>query len=83
MTSFSMWAPSAILLIIRLAVVRMAEDMDRTGYESMDWRGETHEKTRFVIPREHGGWAMVSVPYIIGMAAAKPVLLHLPLFWRG
>lgn len=43
------------------------------------------KKTRFVIPREHGGWAMVSVPYIIGMAAAKPVLLHLPLFlaWLG
>lgn len=38
------------------------------------------KKTRIVIPREHGGWAMVSVPYIIGMAAAKPVLLHLPLF---
>ncbi|WP_098742874.1 YwiC-like family protein [Paenibacillus sp. EZ-K15] len=38
------------------------------------------KKTRIVIPREHGGWAMVSVPYFIGMAAAKPVLLHLLLF---
>ncbi len=38
------------------------------------------KKTRIVIPREHGGWAMVSVPYFIGMVAAKPALLHLPLF---
>ncbi|WP_367576424.1 YwiC-like family protein [Shouchella clausii] len=38
------------------------------------------KKAKVVIPREHGGWAMISVPYIIGMMAAQPVLLHLPLF---
>ncbi|WP_136603632.1 YwiC-like family protein [Paenibacillus dokdonensis] len=38
------------------------------------------KKTSIVIPREHGGWAMVSMPFIISMMAAKPVLLHLPLF---
>ncbi|MDR0267398.1 YwiC-like family protein, partial [Paenibacillus sp.] len=38
------------------------------------------KKTSVVIPREHGGWAMVVLPYTIGMMAAKPVFLHLPLF---
>jgi hypothetical protein len=38
------------------------------------------KKISLVIPREHGGWAMVSIPFIIGMMAANPVLLHLPLF---
>ncbi|BFH62707.1 YwiC-like family protein [Paenibacillus azoreducens] len=38
------------------------------------------KKTNVVIPREHGGWAMVVLPYVIGMMAVKPVLLHLPLF---
>ncbi|MFP7286644.1 YwiC-like family protein [Shouchella clausii] len=38
------------------------------------------KKAKVVLPREHGGWAMISVPYIIGMMAAQPVLLHLPLF---
>lgn len=38
------------------------------------------KKTSIVIPREHGGWAMVSMPFIIAMMASQPVLLHLPLF---
>ncbi|MEC0369466.1 YwiC-like family protein [Paenibacillus chibensis] len=38
------------------------------------------KKTSIVIPREHGGWAMVSMPFIIAMMATQPVLLHLPLF---
>lgn len=33
-----------------------------------------------VIPREHGGWAMVSVPFLLGMFAGGPEWIHLPLF---
>jgi len=38
------------------------------------------KKVHVVIPREHGGWAMLSVPFVSGMFAAKPTLLHIPLF---
>ncbi|MHA0855423.1 YwiC-like family protein [Paenibacillus sp. CMAA1364] len=37
-------------------------------------------KKGFIIPHEHGGWAMVSVPFIIGMMASNPQWLHLLLF---
>lgn len=33
-----------------------------------------------IIPREHGGWAMVSVPFFLGMFAGGPKWMHLPLF---
>ncbi|MGA8941921.1 MAG: YwiC-like family protein [Thermoactinomyces sp.] len=33
-----------------------------------------------ILPREHGGWAMVSVPFFLGMAVGGPDWLHLPLF---
>ncbi|MCP1421576.1 hypothetical protein ABIC86_000253 [Paenibacillus sp. DS2363] len=38
-----------------------------------------------VIPHEHGGWAMVSVPFLVGMIASGPQWLHVPLFvaWLG
>ncbi|WP_311280259.1 YwiC-like family protein [Paenibacillus sp. RRE4] len=38
-----------------------------------------------VIPHEHGGWAMVSVPFLVGVAASSPQWLHVPLFiaWLG
>lgn len=35
---------------------------------------------RIVIPHEHGGWAMVSVPFLFGMMAGEPQWMHLPLF---
>ncbi|MFC4597986.1 YwiC-like family protein [Cohnella hongkongensis] len=37
-------------------------------------------KKKIVIPHEHGGWAMVSVPFLTGMAAGTPQWIHLPLF---
>lgn len=37
-------------------------------------------KGTIVIPHEHGGWAMVSVPFIFGMMAGHPQWMHLPLF---
>ncbi|MNJ34160.1 hypothetical protein D3C77_288600 [compost metagenome] len=37
-------------------------------------------KKKVVIPHEHGAWAMVSVPFLIGMAAGKPNWMHLLLF---
>ncbi|WP_458464041.1 YwiC-like family protein [Paenibacillus sp.] len=38
-----------------------------------------------VIPHEHGGWAMVSVPFLVGVVASGPQWLHVPLFiaWLG
>lgn len=38
------------------------------------------KKQGIVIPHEHGGWAMVSVPFVIGMMAERPQWMHLPLF---
>ncbi|GAA5346310.1 YwiC-like protein [Planifilum fimeticola] len=34
-----------------------------------------------ILPREHGGWAMVSVPFLLGMFVGGPKWLHLPLFF--
>ncbi|MFC9709820.1 YwiC-like family protein [Paenibacillus sp. NPDC056933] len=40
---------------------------------------------KIVIPHEHGGWAMVSVPFFVGVVASNPQWLHVPLFiaWLG
>ncbi|WP_391573567.1 YwiC-like family protein [Cohnella sp.] len=38
------------------------------------------KKKKLVIPHEHGGWAMVSVPFLTGMAVAAPQWIHAPLF---
>lgn len=38
------------------------------------------KKRSIVIPHEHGGWAMVSVPFLFGMMAAQPRWMHLFLF---
>lgn len=37
-------------------------------------------KGKIVIPHEHGGWAMVSVPFLFGMMAGHPQWMHLLLF---
>lgn len=38
------------------------------------------KQAKWVIPHEHGGWAMVSVPFLLGVAAGDPNWLHVPLF---
>ncbi|MGG3871006.1 YwiC-like family protein [Brevibacillus laterosporus] len=38
------------------------------------------KKSSIVIPHEHGGWAMVSVPFLFGMLAGKPQWMHILLF---
>lgn len=38
------------------------------------------KKGGIVIPREHGAWAMVSVPFLFGMMAGHPRWVHAPLF---
>jgi len=38
------------------------------------------KKRSIVIPHEHGGWAMVSVPFILGMMICTPHRMHIPLF---
>ncbi|WP_127580055.1 YwiC-like family protein [Paenibacillus koleovorans] len=38
------------------------------------------KKRSVVIPHEHGGWAMVSVPFLLGMLTGKPQWMHVPLF---
>ncbi len=35
---------------------------------------------KIVIPHEHGGWAMVSVPFLLGMLSGAPNGLHAVLF---
>jgi len=35
---------------------------------------------KLLVPHEHGGWAMVSVPFLLGMVVGGPTWLHLPLF---
>ncbi|THF76073.1 YwiC-like family protein [Cohnella fermenti] len=35
---------------------------------------------KIVIPHEHGGWAMVTVPFLIGTVAGAPNVWHIPLF---
>lgn len=37
-------------------------------------------RKKIVIPHEHGGWAMVSVPFLLGMLAGSPQWMHFPLF---
>lgn len=37
-------------------------------------------RRRVVLPHEHGGWAMVSVPFLFGMMAGTPQWIHIPLF---
>ncbi|MGG3279180.1 YwiC-like family protein [Paenibacillus solani] len=34
------------------------------------------KKQGMVIPHEHGGWAMVSIPFVIGMLSGKPNGMH-------
>jgi len=38
------------------------------------------KKRSVVIPHEHGGWAMVSVPFLFGMMAGAPLWMHVLLF---
>ncbi|WP_211748688.1 YwiC-like family protein [Paenibacillus sp. Marseille-Q4541] len=37
-------------------------------------------KKKIVLPHEHGGWAMVSVPYLFGVLAGSPRWSHILLF---
>jgi hypothetical protein len=37
-------------------------------------------KNKIIIPHEHGGWAMVSVPFVFGMFAGNPQWVHILLF---
>lgn len=39
------------------------------------------KKLSIVIPHEHGGWAMVSVPFLFGMFAGNPQWMHISLFF--
>ncbi|CAM3678528.1 YwiC-like family protein [Marinicrinis lubricantis] len=38
------------------------------------------KKRIMVLPHEHGGWAMVSVPFFVGMSAGGLSWIHIPLF---
>lgn len=38
------------------------------------------KRNGMVIPHEHGGWAMASVPFLFGMIIGQPRLMHIPLF---
>ncbi|WP_027084646.1 YwiC-like family protein [Cohnella panacarvi] len=38
------------------------------------------KQRKIVIPHEHGGWAMISVPFLLGMFAAEAQGMHLAMF---
>lgn len=38
------------------------------------------KQNKIVIPHEHGGWAMISVPFLFGVMAGTPRLSHILLF---
>lgn len=35
---------------------------------------------KLLVPKQHGAWAMLIVPFGLGMAASQPVFSHIPLF---
>ncbi|MEH7512828.1 YwiC-like family protein [Gottfriedia acidiceleris] len=35
---------------------------------------------KIVVPNQHGAWAMILIPYILGVAASSFRLIHIPLF---
>lgn len=58
------------------ACLRLRRRRRRTG----SGRVTMKKKKKLVIPHEHGGWAMVSVPFLTGMMVATPQWIHLTLF---
>ncbi|WP_034726092.1 YwiC-like family protein [Calidifontibacillus oryziterrae] len=37
-------------------------------------------KVKLLLPKQHGAWAMLILPFILGMAIGAPSWLHIPLF---
>lgn len=35
---------------------------------------------KWLVPKQHGAWAMLMLPFALGIAAGQPSWLHLPLF---
>lgn len=33
-----------------------------------------------LIPKQHGAWAMLLIPFLLGMVKGGPVIWHIPLF---
>ncbi|ANF38517.1 membrane protein [Bacillus sp. CN2] len=33
-----------------------------------------------MIPKQHGAWAMLLIPFLLGMVKGGPVFWHIPLF---
>src|SRR5690606_16925575 len=38
------------------------------------------KKAEGYLPGQHGAWAMLIIPFVLGMAAAGPAWIHAPLF---
>ena len=34
---------------------------------------------KMVIPKQHGAWAMLLIPFLLGMLAGHPTIWHIPL----
>lgn len=41
---------------------------------------ETRQKQKWIVPKQHGAWAMLIIPFVLGAYAGGFTWLHLPLF---
>ena len=35
---------------------------------------------KLVIPKQHGAWAMLIIPFLLSVILGKPTMYHIPLF---
>ncbi|AHK39360.1 ywiC-like family protein [Bacillus anthracis] len=35
---------------------------------------------KLVIPKQHGAWAMLVIPFLLSVILGKPTIYHIPLF---
>ncbi|MGR6007963.1 YwiC-like family protein [Bacillus cereus] len=36
---------------------------------------------KLVIPKQHGAWAMLVIPFLLSVILGKPTMYHIPLFF--
>jgi len=42
--------------------------------------GESVERMKLIIPKQHGAWGMLLIPFILGVLIGKGTWYHIPLF---
>lgn len=43
--------------------------------------GESVERMKLIIPKQHGAWGMLLIPFILGVLIGKGTWYHIPLFF--